>query len=148
MTSDVDPVETPPQPRSWVRRVYHHSLTRFLGFAALGFAIDVSLLALLSTYADLPRWADVSIAFWITYAINFVLNRYFAFDAAHRDLSGQLTRYIPQVLTDFALTVFGVELYTYLGASLIAARIIAGATNAIFNYVVYRFWTFARPSST
>lgn len=134
--------------RSRFSRIYRHSLTRFLAFAALGFTIDVTLLFLLETFTSLPLWASVSIAFWITYTVNFVMNRYFAFDAGHRDLSGQLTRYIPQVLVDYGLTVFGVELYTYLGAGLILARVIAGATNAIFNYVMYRWWTFGRSRSS
>ncbi|GEM_PF-3012331 len=136
-----------PTEQSWFRRIYRHSLTRFLAFAALGFTIDVTLLFLLDYFTPLPLWASVTIAFWITYSINFVMNRFFAFDAAHRDLSGQLTRFIPQVLIDFGLTLGGVELYTYLGASVIMARVIAGATNAIFNYVIYRWWTFGGSQS-
>ena len=117
-------------------------MTRFLGFAAFGFAFDLTLLALLREFTDLPRPAAVSIAFWITYILNFFLNRYFAFDAAHRNLGGQLTRFIPQVLVDYGLTVGGVELYAALGANELVARVIAGGTNAVFNYVMYRFWTF------
>jgi putative flippase GtrA len=118
--------------------------TRFLAFSALGYAVDLTLLLVLQREGLLPRWANVAVAFWITYGLNFGLNRWFAFHAAHRDLRGQLGRYLPQVLIDFGLTLAGVELLAgVLGLPLIAARMLAAGTNAAFNYAAYRWWTFS-----
>jgi putative flippase GtrA len=125
-----------------VRRLLRHSVTRFLGLAAVGFAFDLTLLGALTRYTQLPTAATVSIAFWVTYALNFTLNRYFAFEAHGRPVGPQLARFVVQVLGDYALTVAGVLALQRLGLPVIPARIVAAGTNLVFNYLLYRFWTF------
>jgi putative flippase GtrA len=127
-----------------LRLAARHSLTRFLGLAALGFGFDLGLLAVLAATTPLPAPATVSIAFWVTYALNFALNRTFAFHAGGHGMRGQLARFAPQVLGDYALTVVGVTALGALGVGLVPARVIAGGTNLVFNYVLYRWWTFRR----
>ncbi|HTF09444.1 MAG TPA: GtrA family protein [Asanoa sp.] len=129
-----------------LRLAYRHSLTRFLALAALGFAFDLTLLAVLHAVTPLPTAATVSIAFWVTYALNFALNRNFAFHADRQGVRGQLARFAPQVLGDYLLTLIGVTLFGALGLGLVLARIASGGTNLVFNYVLYRWWTFRRPS--
>jgi putative flippase GtrA len=129
----------------WLSRLARHSGTRFLLFSAFGYGVDVLLLLLFTRVAGMPLWAGVSIAFWITYGMNFCLNRWFSFHAADRDVRGQLRRYLPQVLADFGLTLTGVELFAgVLGLPLLSARMLAGLANAAFNYAAYRWWTFRR----
>ncbi len=131
-----------------LRLAYRHSVTRFLALAGVGFAFDLTLLAVLDAVTPLPTAATVSIAFWTTYALNFALNRRFAFHASGHGVRGQLVRFAPQVLGDYVLTVAGVTALGALGVGLVPARIIAGGTNLVFNYVLYRWWTFRhRPSS-
>ncbi|WP_203718633.1 GtrA family protein [Asanoa siamensis] len=119
-------------------------MTRFLALAALGFGFDLTLLAVLDATTPLPPAATVTIAFWLTYALNFALNRTFAFHANGHGVRGQLARFAPQVLGDYVLTVVGVTALGALGLGLVPARIIAGGTNLVFNYVLYRWWTFRR----
>lgn len=126
-----------------LHRLSGHSATRFLAVSTAGYAFDLALLFSLRALTPLPTAALVSIAFWVTYAVVFALNRTFAFRATDGSVRGQLARYLPQVLADFALTLGGVELFSRaLGASLLAARMLAAATNATFNYLAYRWWTF------
>ncbi|SNT63542.1 Putative flippase GtrA (transmembrane translocase of bactoprenol-linked glucose) [Asanoa hainanensis] len=125
-----------------LRLAYRHSVTRFLALAGVGFAFDLTLLAVLDAVTPLPPAATVSIAFWVTYALNFALNRAFAFHASGHGVRGQLARFAPQVLGDYVLTVAGVTALGALGIGLVPARIIAGGTNLVFNYVLYRWWTF------
>ncbi|MEV4537561.1 GtrA family protein [Asanoa sp. NPDC049518] len=127
-----------------VRLAYRHSVTRFLALAGVGFAFDLTLLAVLDAVTPLPAPATVSIAFWVTYALNFALNRTFAFHASGEGVRGQLARFAPQVLGDYVLTVAGVTALGALGVGLVPARIIAAGTNLVFNYVLYRWWTFRR----
>ncbi|GIF61984.1 hypothetical protein Ais01nite_00190 [Asanoa ishikariensis] len=127
-----------------MRLAYRHSVIRFLGLAGVGFAFDLTLLAVLDAVTPLPPAATVSIAFWATYALNFALNRTFAFHASGDGVRGQLARFAPQVLGDYVLTVAGVTVLGALGIGLVPARIIAGGTNLVFNYVLYRWWTFRR----
>ncbi|HEV7709690.1 MAG TPA: GtrA family protein [Asanoa sp.] len=128
-------------------KIYRHSLTRFLALAALGFAFDLTLLAVLHAITPLPTAATVSIAFWVTYTLNFALNRRFAFHADRQSVRGQLARFAPQVLGDYLLTLIGVTLFGALGLGLVLARIASGGANLIFNYVLYRWWTFRRGPS-
>jgi putative flippase GtrA len=133
-------------------RAWRHSALRFLFFSGVGYSFDVTVLLLLESAGWFPLLANVTIAFVLTYALNFTLNRWFAFDAAHRDLGRQLGRYIPQVSVDYLLTLGGVWLFaTVLGMPVFWARLLAATTNLVFNYTVYRFWTFrrtGRPAAT
>lgn len=125
-----------------LRRVYRHSLTRFLAFSGFGLTFDLTVLFLLDTFTPLPYLASVTIAFVLTYAVNFTLNRYFAFAAGHGKVEGQLARFLPQVAADYLLVIGAVSLLQFLGVPLIPARIISAATNAVLNYCAYRWWTF------
>jgi putative flippase GtrA len=128
-----------------VVRAYRHSALRFLFFSAVGYSFDVTVLLLLERAGWFPLLVNVTIAFVLTYTLNFGLNRWFAFDAAHRDLGRQLGRFIPQVTVDYLLTLGGVALFaSVLGLPLFWARLLAATTNLVFNYTVYRFWTFRR----
>ncbi|MET7419703.1 GtrA family protein [Dactylosporangium sp. NPDC005555] len=126
--------------------VWRHPVVRFLAFAGLGFGFDVGLLLVLKYSTPLPAFACVTIAFWATYAVNFVLNRYFTFDAGHRAVGPQVARFVVQVLGDYALTVGAVLGLQELGVHLAIARVVAGGCTLVFNYVLYRWWTFRRPA--
>jgi putative flippase GtrA len=138
------PVRHEPRWRRWASVLRHHPLPRYLVFAGLGFLVDLSLLALLHHYTSLPSAATVTIAFWLTYTLNFALNRRLAFHAGDRSLKRQLVRFLPQVVGDFVLTLTAVVALQEAGLGLTLARVVAGGTNLIFNYILYRWWTFAR----
>ena len=119
------------------------SSVRFLAVSAVGYTFDLTVLLALEAFGPLPRAANVSIAFWVTYGLNFALNRSLAFHAADGDVRAQLARYVPQVIADYALTLGGVELLAgVLGLPLPLARCLAAGSNAMFNYSAYRWWTF------
>lgn len=139
-----DAVEEPSTWQHRLLRVYRSSITRFAAFGALGLAIDLTILMLLRVFTPLPLQAAVIIAFALTYLINFFLNRRYAFHAGH-GVSRQLTRFIPQVTADYLLTALGVGFLTSLGMPTFTARILSASTNAVLNYVAYRYWTF-RPT--
>lgn len=121
-----------------------HPLPRFLLLATIGFGFDLALLSALHAFTRLPSAAAVSVAFWVTYVLNFLLNRSFAFSADDRAIGPQLARFVPQVLGDYALTLGAVLALHATGVDLVVARVIAGATNLVFNYTLYRWWTFRR----
>jgi putative flippase GtrA len=128
--------------RGVLSRAARHSLARYLGLAGLGFGVDVTLLALLHRFTPLPSAAVVSIAFWLTYALNFVLNRRLAFHAERGPVGRQLARFLPQVIVDFVLTLTAVLAFQSLGLALPVARLLAAGANLALNYVLYRWWTF------
>jgi putative flippase GtrA len=127
---------------------HRHSLIRFglVGFLGLGF--DVTLLALLVQFTPLHRWSAIAPAFVVTYLLNFVLNRRFAFavhDAPPGPIGRQIVRFLPQLALDLALTLASVRLLTAIGLPLLVARVLAGGSNAAVNYIAYRWWTFRAP---
>jgi putative flippase GtrA len=117
------------------------SFIRFAVLGGLGLGFDVCLLWLLVTVTALPEAAAVTLAFATTYVVNFFLNRRFAF-AADGPVGAQLLRFAPQIGIDYVLTLTAVEALTGLGLTLLAARILAGGSNAAINYTMYRWWTF------
>lgn len=132
-----------PARRSLRSRLWHHSGSRFLLFSGLGFAFDITLLSLLLAFTTLPRPAAVTIAFWVTYTLNFFLNRTFSFEADGLSMRAQLIKFAPQVTADYLLTIGGTELFVRLfGVPDLVARVISALTNMILNYLAYRFWTF------
>lgn len=139
-------MSSPPRDQpSLLARISRHSLTRFAVLGGLGLAFDVSLLGLLLTFTPLPDAAALTLAFATTYLLNFFLNRRFAF-GAQGHLGQQLVRFAPQVGIDYLLTISAVEIFTRVGLALLTARILAGGTNAAFNYSMYRWWVFVTPS--
>ncbi len=127
---------------SRLARVQQHSLTRFLFFSGVGFGFDLTVLVALRTWTELPLWAAVTVAFVLTYALNFLLNRWFSFHAERGEVRGQLRRFLPQVLADYLLVVFAVTLLVWLGLPDLVARTLSAGTNAVLNYCAYRWWTF------
>jgi putative flippase GtrA len=130
------------RPRSRLARLQAHSLVRFLFFSGIGLSFDLTVLWLLRTYTPMSLWLAVTVAFVLTYALNFVLNRWFAFDAAHGHAGGQLRRFLPQVTADYLLVVFAVSALVWLGLPDLVARTLSAFTNAVLNYCAYRWWTF------
>ncbi|MDQ7904726.1 GtrA family protein [Phytohabitans sp. ZYX-F-186] len=123
-------------------------MPRFLLLAGVGFTFDLTLLTLLHRLTPLPNAVSVTLAFWATYALNFALNRHVAFRAHGHAVGPQLARFVPQVLGDYVLTLTAVLALQALGLNLTVARIVAGGTNLVFNYVLYRWWTFRRRPRT
>jgi putative flippase GtrA len=103
---------------------------------------------LLHRFTPLPNAVSVTLAFWVTYALNFALNRHIAFRAHGHAAGPQVARFLPQVLGDYVLTLTAVLALQAIGLNLTVARIAAGGTNLAFNYVLYRWWTFRRRSRT
>lgn len=136
------------RPARWAERVRRHSFTRFAVLGLGGLVFDLALLALLVRFTPLPEAAAVTVAFFVTYGLNFALNRRFAFGAEGGHVGGQLTRFAPQLAVDYLLVVAAVEALTALGLGLLAARLLAAATNGAFNYCCYRWWTFRAGAGT
>jgi len=122
-------------------RILRHSFTRFAVLGVLGLGMDVALLAALLTFTAATKPVAVTLAFLVTYAVNFFLNRRFSFEV-HGGVDGQLIRFLPQIALDYVLMLTAFEGMTSMGIGVLYARVLAGGTNASLNYAAYRFWTF------
>ncbi|GIF47123.1 putative flippase GtrA [Asanoa ferruginea] len=130
----------PPRVRRWAPR-------ELVGFAMLGgftFGVDLTLLWLLRRSTPLPVPAAVTTAYVGAVALNYVLNRTVNF-RSHAPVAGEASRYTLVALTDYLLTLGVTTGLSAAGANLAAARILAAAFVAFFNYAAARWWIFRNP---
>ncbi|MEV0716298.1 GtrA family protein [Asanoa sp. NPDC050611] len=129
----------PPPVRRWVTR-------ELVGFAILGgltFGVDLALLWALRRWTPLPVPVAVTASYVAAVALNYVLNRKLNF-RSHAPVVGEASRYTIVMAGDYLLTVGVTSGLTAVGVSLAAARLLAAAFVALFNFVAARWWIFRR----
>ncbi len=145
MTSDLRPTPEPvvaarPIPQL-IRRIYRHSLSRYLCIGGLSFIADVGILFL--THGVLHIWLPLAttLAYLVAFVVNFGLNRIWAFES-NAPVGKQLTRYCALVAVNYGLTLAVVTGLAALGLEYLIAKAIATALTVLINYVAYRHWVF------
>jgi len=105
---------------------------------------DLIFLFVFKHYLGWHYMISVNIAFVMAIIVNFLLQKYWAFESA-----GTLSTYIQFIrfsgLSGFNLLVnagFMYVLVSYLGVWYLSGQIIAVAILAIFNFLVYNFFIF------
>jgi putative flippase GtrA len=135
LTSLVD--RLPPR----LRRFLPRQLAGFAIIGAFTFSLDLALLAALRDRTALPLPMAVSIAYLVTFSLNFVLNRTLNFHS-HAPIGGQVLRYAVVMLGDYLLTVGISTGLTGLGLNFALARVTASFFVAVFTYSASRWWVF------
>jgi putative flippase GtrA len=126
-----------------VRTVSAHSASRFLLVGGISYAFDLTTLVVLHGVFKIALSVATTLAFAAALAINFGLNRAFAFRS--RSLVGPaLVKYLVLVGVNYLTTLLIVLGLTALGLSYVVAKTLATAVNAVMNYVAYRGWIFKR----
>jgi putative flippase GtrA len=135
LTSWVD--RLPPR----LRRLLPRELVGFAIIGAFTFSLDLALLALLRERTALPLPVAVSVAYFVAFSLNFVLNRTVNFHS-HAPIGGQVLRYAVVMLGDYLLTVGISTGLADLGLNFALARVIASFFVAVFTYSASRWWVF------
>ncbi|GAA3096590.1 putative flippase GtrA [Kribbella aluminosa] len=116
-----------------------------LGFALINgftFGVDLALLTALRSWARLPLWVAITIAYCSAFALSYVLNRAFNF-RSHAPVGPQLTKYAIVVAVNYFALILG--LTTALSAGGLEyhlSRITAGLCEGIFMYCALRWLVF------
>lgn len=116
-----------------------------IGFAVLSsftYAIDLSLLSLLFDGLGVPYPIAVTVGYAVAFSLSFLLNRWLNFQS-HGSVSRQSGRFVLTVVANYLLFILALSTtLEALGINYFAARLIAGACEAVFMYVMMRVYIF------
>ncbi|WP_298752693.1 GtrA family protein [uncultured Serinicoccus sp.] len=116
-----------------------------VGFAAISgttYAIDLTLLAVLFDVLRWPYPLAVTTGYVVAFGLAFLLNRWLNFQS-HGPLGRQTGRYVVTVLANYVLFILALSTtLEWLGVQYLAARLVAGACEAVFMYLMMRSFVF------
>jgi putative flippase GtrA len=138
--SDVIEAPVAPATRSRLQRLAGRQIVRFLAASAVGFSFDVGLLVLLRTVAGWPLPVATSVAFAVTFVLNFGLNR--AAFRAQGMVGPELLRYAVLVAVSWLVTVGVTSGLAAMGTPYVVAKVAATMVIAVLNYAGYRWFVF------
>ena len=127
---------------TWVRRVVPATAVGFAVLSSFTYAVDLMILALAYDVLRLPYPVAVTIGYVIAFGLSFLLNRWLNFQV-HGHVGRQTGRYVLTVVANYVLFILLLaSTLEYLGVQFIAARLIAGACEAVFMYLMMRGFVF------
>ena len=116
-----------------------------VGFAAISgttYAIDLAVLAVLFDVLRWPYPVAVTTGYVVAFGLAFVLNRWLNFQS-HGPLGRQTGRYVVTVLANYVLFILALSTtLEWLGVQYLLARLVAGACEAVFMYLMMRSFVF------
>ena len=122
--------------------LYRHHFVRYLVVGGSTFTIDFALLFILHGKVHIHLAIATSIAYWISIAYNFSLNRSWTFSARDKtDLRRHLTSYLVLLGFNYLFTVIFVYLASHQVNYLIA-KALAVAIQMSWTYLVYKNFIF------
>ena len=133
-----------PRPRGGLRALFDHSAVRDLGAGGLAFLVDFGLLALLHGVLGVATWLAAALAFVISFAFTYTIQRMFSF-GSQVPHGPALLKYTLLVAVNTVATAVIVALVDQSPLSWAGGKIIATCVTTVWNYFAYRYWVFAEP---
>lgn len=126
--------------------MYKHNFVRYLFVGGSTFILDLGLLILLHEEFNINVPIATSVAYWVSIAYNFSLNRYWTFNNEEREsLRRHLTAYLLLLGFNYLFTVIFVSLMSqviYVGL----AKILAVPIQMLWTYPCYKRYVFVNKS--
>ena len=123
------------------RRPWLPALMRFGVAGTLSVGTDVAVLALLHGLFHVHLVIATTVAYLSSLVVNYSLNHVWVF-ASTGDMPRRLGRYLLLVGVNYASTLGFVTGLTAAGLYYLVSKAIAVATNAVLNFVSFRWWVF------
>jgi putative flippase GtrA len=118
-----------------------------LGFALINgftFGVDLALLGVLHSWAGLPLWLSITVAYACAFGLSYLLNRILNF-RSHGAVGPQVAVYVVVVIINYVVWILGVGTgLAALGLDYRLARVAAGACEAVYMYCAMRWIVFRR----
>jgi len=128
--------------KSFTAQMYKHHFIRYLFVGGTSFTIDFSLLFVLHGKAHIHLAIATSIAYWLSIAYNFLLNRSWTFSARDKtDLRRHLTSYLVLLGFNYLFTVIFVDIASHQINYLIA-KALSVAISMSWTYFAYKHYIF------
>ena len=106
--------------------------------------IDFGILYTLHGLLKFNLAASTSVAYWISISYNFVLNRYWTFDAREKEsLKRHVTIYFVLLVFNYLFTVTVVSLLS-THINYVIAKALAVATSMTWTYYIYKNYIFIK----
>ncbi len=126
------------------RRLFGSSVVRYLVAGGLSFLVDFGLLALLHDVLLWPVWLASGVAFLISFAFTYTIQRMFSF-MSRAPHGRALVRYTILVAVNTVATMGIVSLISGTPAGWAGGKVVATVVTTAWNYFAYRYWVFAGP---
>lgn len=127
---------------------YRHHFVRYLFVGGSTFVLDFSLLALLHGALGLSITIATSIAYWVSILYNFVLNRYWTFDAREkRSLKRHIATYSALLVINYIFVLVFIAITSHYIHYLIA-KAIAVLLQMVWTYPIYKNKIFTSSSDS
>ena len=118
--------------------LYNHHFVRYILVGGTTFIIDFSILYTLHGKLKFGIAASTSVAYWTSIIYNFLLNRYWTFDAREKkSLQRHLTIYILLLIVNYLFVVVFVSFSSKI-INYIIAKAIAVIVQMIWTYPIYK----------
>lgn len=125
------------------RRLLALGPVRYLLVGGLAFVVDIGLLWLFHEVFGVPLGISTPIAFLLSFALTFVLQRTLTF-RTDAGIMGSAVKYTILVAFNTVATTLIVTAGAAVGLPWVWAKVIAVAATTIWNYFGYRYWIFPR----
>ena len=122
------------------------SAVRYLVAGGAAFLVDLGLLALLRNVLGWPTWLAAAIAFLLSFAFTYTVQRYFTF-GSRAPHGVAILKYAALVAFNTLATAVIVALIDATAAGWIAGKVVATVATSVWNYFIYRYWVFATRDS-
>jgi putative flippase GtrA len=122
------------------------SAVRYLVAGGAAFLVDLGLLALLRNVVGWPTWLAAAIAFLLSFAFTYTIQRYFTF-GSRAPHGVAILKYAALVAFNTLATAAIVALIDATAAGWIAGKVVATVSTSVWNYFIYRYWVFATRDS-
>jgi putative flippase GtrA len=122
--------------------LYKHHFVRYLLVGGSTFVLDFAILYILHGVFDLNLAGSTSVAYWVSISYNFLLNRYWTFDAREKEsLTRHITAYFILLIFNYLFTVTFVSIVGE-HINFVLAKAIAVAIQMVWTYKVYKKYIF------
>lgn len=132
--------------RGLLGRFFGHSAIRYLIVGGLSFAFDFGLLVLLREVFHWDVGLASATAFLASLVFNFLVQRKFSFESAHRTHVSMI-RYAILVVANTLATVLIVQLLTPTILGYMGGKVISTAAMTVWNFFLYQHWVFGKKAT-
>ncbi|HKU19058.1 MAG TPA: GtrA family protein [Candidatus Saccharimonadales bacterium] len=120
------------------RKMYEHSLVRYIAIGGSTFALDFCLLVALHGFLHVHVLVAASISYWTSIIFNFLANRFWTFDATETHIAKHALSYGILLGANYAFTIGFIAAATHFGMVYTVAKILSVVIQTSWTYVIYK----------